>query len=134
MIENICIVFLFVIEFISFVYAGERLRFYDKIMKKLPSEITKKDKNAVFNGLIGRLISGIFYVIFLIYCLFTTQLFWYSATTILLLIIFTRIMDKLIVKENTLNKIILLLRIESIIIMLIWLSPFLKIIEVAFNV
>ena len=127
MIESICIILLFLTEFLSLIFVGERLKVYEAVSQKESNELTTQEQNAMIR-LVLRFFLSVLLIIFLVYCLFIAHLFWYSIATIVLAVIMSRVLYKLSIHGNSLNKRIWAMRVDSVITMLIWLVPFLEII------
>ena len=129
MFESLIVVFIFLVEFTSFIYAAERLKVLDSILLKSAESLTEKDKMILVK--IGvRSFIAIIYVILLIYCLWIPHLFWYSLITFCTAIVVAPILKE--VSNRSLQARILVVRIDIVITMLIWLTPFLEIINRVF--
>ena len=129
MFESLIVVFIFLVEVIAFIYAAERLKVLDSILLKSAESLTEKDKMILVK--IGvRSFIAIIYVILLIYCLWIPHLFWYSLITFCTAIVVAPILKK--VSNRSLQTRIWVVRIDTVITMLIWLTPFLEIINRVF--
>lgn len=126
MFESIIVVFIFLVEVIAFIYAAERLKVIDSISMKSAESLTERDKLELAK--IGvRSVIAIIYVILLIYCLWIPHLFWYALITFCIAIIDVPILKRSY--NRSLRARIWTIRIDTVITMLIWLTPFLEIIN-----
>jgi len=130
MFNSLVIVFIYLVEMFSLIYATERVERLDKITKiKLEKDLNENEKSImVFLGI--RSIVSIVYIIFLIRFLFIPQFFIYSIITFVLAIISGIILKHL--KKKDIATQIWFIKIDAIITMFVWLTPFLEILERVF--
>jgi len=132
MIESIFIVFIFLNEFISFLYAGERLKLFDMISKRESRDDMTKQENRVLANLGIRFFLGLIYLGFLIYGLFVPTLFLYCMLTLVISVVTFIATWSLSKRGNSLKGRVRIARADAILTMLVWLTPFLKILKVVF--
>lgn len=125
MFNSLVIIFIYLVEMFSLIYATERVERLDNIADiKLEKDLTEKEKG-IMVSLGMRSIVSIVYVIFLIRFLFIPQFFIYSIITFGLAIISGAILKH--IKKKSIDTQIWFIRIDAIITMLVWLTPLLEI-------
>jgi len=132
MIIDMMVVLIFLFQLRTAIFAGERFNLYEGIFHKQKNkeQYTKKEKKELMY-VAYRFLFGIIYLIFLIYGLFT-ELYLYCVLTLITSTISYMLMRSATKPEISVNIRILIARGDSIIKMLIWLTPLLLIIQSVF--
>lgn len=129
MITSIMIILIVLFQFRTFIFASERYNLYEDIFHKQKNKepyTTKEMKMLVY--VVFKLFFGIIYLVFLIYGLFT-ELFLYCLLTLIMSVVSFMLMRLASKPESPVGNRILVARIDSIVKMLIWLTPLLEIIK-----
>lgn len=124
MFNSLVIVFIYLVEIFSLIYADERVKKLDGIEIKLEKDLTAEEKTTLVSLGI-RSVVAIVYVILLFRFLFIPQFFIYSLITFGLAIISNIILKH--IKKKSITTQIWFVKIDAIITMLVWLTPLLEI-------
>ena len=124
MFNSLVIVFIYLVEMFSLIYATERVKKLNNIEIKLEKDLTENEKGIMVSLGIRSVVS-IIYIGLLIRFLFIPQFFIYSIITFGLAIISGMILKR--IKKKDIGIQIWFIRIDAIITMFVWLTPFLEI-------
>lgn len=124
MFNSLVIIFIYLVEMFSLIYATERVERLNNIEIKLEKDLTEKEKGVMVSLGIRSVVSLV-YIILLIRFLFIPQFFIYSIITFGLAFISSMIL-KWVKKKDMVTQ-IWFIRIDAIITMFVWLTPLLEI-------